>query len=189
VFDPVNGNAEYIYVRGRPLPGICRIVGLTRKAKIDELNGPGMIGAFLQYNGRNLARWQIEVNLGFIPQDYEVWATEWLANVFKFPKGMIRDTSRIKSIAYDISHPSLADAGIKQFTVEEIKGPDPLEHGNISKYVLSCIEFVARPRVQSGKIEAAQATPEDPYDRMVREAESGLKSALADNARAYKSPP
>jgi hypothetical protein len=186
VFDPVNGSADSVFVRGRPLPGICRIVGLTRKAKIDEQMGPGLLGAFLFYRGRQLSRWQIEVTLGYISRDYETWETEWLS-LFKFPKGPVYAGG--KTIAYDISHPALAAAGVKQFTIEEIKGPETLEHGNINKYSLSCIEFVPRPRIQSGKIEAPAATPEDPGDKLVREATEGFRDALADSARAWKSPP
>jgi hypothetical protein len=185
VFDPVNGSADSVFVRGRPLPGICRIVGLTRKAKIDELMGRGIAGSFLVYNGRQLSRWQIEVTLGFIPQDYETWETEWMS-LFKFPKGMIRDKDRSKEIAYDISHPALAAAGVKQFTIEEIKGPESLEHGNINKYSLSCIEFVPFPKIQTAKITSPAATPEDPGDKLVREANEGFKAAHADNANAWK---
>ena len=188
MFDPVNGYADYVKVRGEVLPGIARIVGLTRKAKIDEQLGPGLMGAFLLYRGRNLARWTIEVSLGFVEGDYDVWASHWLAEVFKFPKGPVYPGVKA-AISYDVVHPILADAGIKQFALEEIKGPEPLEHGNINKWSLSCIEFVPRPKIQQAKLDAPEATPEDPGDKMIREALAGMQAAQANNARAWKAPP
>ncbi len=188
MFDPVNSFADQIVVRGEHLPGITRIVGLTRKAKIDEQMAPGLMGAFLLYRGRNLARWQIEVSLGFLDQDYEVWSTRWLGQVLKFPKGPIYAGAKA-AISYDIQNPILADAGIRSFALEEIKGPEPLEHGNLNKWTLSCIEFVPRPRIQSAKIDAPEATPEDPGDKLVREATAGFADAVARNGRAWKAPP
>ena len=185
-----SNGSDTIYVRGEPLPGIARIVGLTRKAKIDEQMAPGLGGAYLLYRGRNLARWQIEIVLGFVPLDYESWCYKWLP-VLRFPKGPVspQGAQIVATVAFDIEHPILADIGVKQFALEEIKGPDAMEHGNISKVVLSCVEFLNRPRIQQAKIEAPEATPEDPADKQVREATREFADAAARVARAYKAPP
>lgn len=159
-WNPLDAPCDYILLAKRKSPGLAEVVGASSPRKWDELQGPGLSGAFILFRGRGLAHFSVRLRF-YTAADWEAW--EAWKPLLKLPTqryGKGKDSG-----ALEIYHPLLRQLDIKAVAVAEVMQPEQTDHGEWTVEI-KFIEF-RRPKVTMAKPEGAVDTPADPVEDVI----------------------
>lgn len=165
-WDPLQQPRDYAIVAGRKTPGVCEIVGAGDLRKWDVQRGPGLLGAYALFMGKDLAKFTLRLRL-YTQADWRGW-DELRPLISKVPRRRYGDIgggppSGKGSGALEIVHPLLEQVNIRAVVVEAIKAPEQTADGEWT-IAIELLEF-RRPRVGMAKPDGAEtAAPTDPWD-------------------------
>lgn len=178
-WNPLTHPRDYAIIAGQKTPGICEIVGAGDLRKWDVQRGPGLLGAYALFMGKDLAKFTIKLKL-YTLEDWAGWDA-FRPLISKIPRrryGAIGGPPSVKgSGALVIIHPQLAMVGIASFVVEEIKSPEQTGEGEWT-VAIAALEF-RRPKVAMAKPDGAEpAAPVDPWDVKIEQYTQQLDALL-----------
>lgn len=159
-FHPIAAPVDYIVLSGLRSPGIAEVIGASSPREWDVRKGYGLMGAFVVYRGRGLAKFSVRLTFT-TAEDWTSWEA-WKPLVMTYPRrrGGGRDSGTL-----DIWHPILEDLGIGAVCVEDVLQPVPGETGDWNVEI-KFLEF-RRPKIALAKPEGAKATPTDPVEDQI----------------------
>lgn len=174
-WNPITEPQDWVDFAGQQTPGIAEVIGASSPRKWDERDSYAISGAFLVFHGKQLAHFIVRLRL-YSVEDWSDW------HAFRpFIAPVPRRGRPAKAI--DITHPILAELGIRSVVVEDILQPEQTADGEWT-IDIKLIEFRA-PVFTAAKADGAKATPADPEDQQLTE----LQNIARANDQAFDDTP
>jgi hypothetical protein len=155
-------------IAGIVTPGLVEVTGLRIKNKWNVWSGMGIEHPIINYTGRDIDAFQIEIRL-FDEDALDTYQQTIEPLLLKLPFGGKVGDGSFKYRPFDFSHPITAAAGIRSVVVEEYNQIVQTEDGLwVARETLR--PFWGRPKVKVAKPIASgdeKPKPEDARDRTI----------------------
>lgn len=178
-WNPIQQARDYAIIAGKQTPGAAEIVGASDLRKWDIQQGPGLMGAYVLFMGKDLSKFTLRLKLLTL-EDWQGW-DQLRPLLQKMPKRRFSalggPPAGKGSGALEIVHPVLEQANIHAVVVESIAAPIQTGDGEWT-IDIALIEF-RRPKVALAKPDKAETpVPTDPWDLKIDEYSKQLDALL-----------
>lgn len=123
--------------RGIYAPGIVESIDISRQAKVDTRTGPGVNGATLTFQGRELAK----VSIGM-----KMWTVRHWERFRLFVAAFELGQNATKLLPRDFLHPALAVRGLRALVVTGLNGPSMPDAQDMVRYTIEALQYAPPPK-------------------------------------------
>lgn len=152
-WNPIDEPQDWVDFSGQITPGLADIVGAGSPRRWDERESYGLSGATVVYHGLKLAHFSVKLRL-YTTQHWDDW--------YAFKPFIDRVPAGRRQGPLDITHPLLAQVGIRSVVVEDVLAAEQTDDGEWT-IEIKLIEY-RKPVLSLAKPDGAKATPADPED-------------------------
>lgn len=168
-WDPLIEPADKIWLVQQWSPGLCDISGANSPREWEQRKAVGWSGAIVVYKGVDLARFSVRLRL-YTSDDWVDWS--------RFKPLVDKPPPRKRPRAMDIWHPLLVDQGIYSVVVEDLGQAEQTGEGEWT-IEIKMVEY-RFPKYAQVKLEGAQATEDDPFERKIKELHEEAADLVAE---------